>query len=85
MVERNTVASFTGQLFEAAASTKKWTNISSPAASIQIVNVDEDSHQIVGLDKDREVRKIYLLLYSGSMDMTPLEFPHLPVSKLGGD
>ena len=58
MVERNVVASFTGQLFEAAASTKKWTSISSAAASIQIVNVEEERHQLVGLDKDSEVHKI---------------------------
>ena len=56
MVERNVLASFTGQLFEAAATTKKWTSISSASASIQIVNIEEGAHQIVGLDEDREVQ-----------------------------
>ena len=55
MVERNVVASFSGQLFEAAATTKKWTSTSSANASIQIVNVEDEKHQIVGLDEDREV------------------------------
>lgn len=55
MVERNVVASFSGQLFEAAATTKKWTSTSSANASIQIINIEDEKHQFVGLDEDREV------------------------------
>jgi len=61
MVERNVVASFTGQLFEAAAATKKWTSISSSDASIQVVNVEDEAHQIIGLDKDQEV--LIIIIY----------------------
>lgn len=79
MVERNIVASFTGQLFEAAATTKKWTSISSATASIQIVNIEEETHQIVGLDEDREVHKV-VYHYSSVASRTLQEIPHLAVN-----
>ena len=59
MVERNVLASFTGQLFEAPAATKKWTSISSSNASIQVMNIEDGSHQIIGLDKDQEVHILF--------------------------
>jgi len=56
MAQRDIVASFSGQIFEAAAS-KKWTSIISGPATVQIVNLDEHGHQIIALDKDCEVRQ----------------------------